>query len=422
MKIETGRGTIPLISLIAIWSISLVVNLPGLAITPILSNIKSVFPSASELEVQLLTILPNLFIIPFVLLSGKLSVSKNKVVILVFALLIYLLSGVLYFFAKSMTELIVISCLLGIGSGLVIPIAAGFIAEYFTGKYRMKQLGIKSGIANFALVIATLVVGLLAKENWRMPFIVYMTPIIPLLLTPFLLSKGLIKIKAHAPLGVEARAGRKEAVKRGANQPTPATIQPKEGINWKQLTGVMILYGLATYAIGVMNFYLPFLAAQYKIDDAVIGVITAVFFIAIMVPGFILPVVIKTFKQVTIPMAVFFIFAGLLIGYFAHTDWLFGLSAAAMGVGYGIIQPIIYDKAVESSSESRSTLALSLVLAVNYLAVTVAPFIVNFFKLILHVQGNLFPYLLNAIIIGLLLLLSIILMRRFTFAVNEDYT
>ena len=31
MKIQTGRGTIPLITLIAIWSISALTSLPGLA-------------------------------------------------------------------------------------------------------------------------------------------------------------------------------------------------------------------------------------------------------------------------------------------------------------------------------------------------------------------------------------------------------
>ncbi|MEG1684936.1 MAG: MFS transporter, partial [Bacteroides sp.] len=68
--IQTGKGTIPLMTLIAIWSISLVVNLPGLAISPMLGELHNIFPSASELEVQLLTILPNLLIIPFVLISG----------------------------------------------------------------------------------------------------------------------------------------------------------------------------------------------------------------------------------------------------------------------------------------------------------------------------------------------------------------
>ena len=51
-------------SLIAILSISLTVNLPGLAITPVIGKIKEVFYPVSELEVELLSSLPNLVIIP----------------------------------------------------------------------------------------------------------------------------------------------------------------------------------------------------------------------------------------------------------------------------------------------------------------------------------------------------------------------
>lgn len=406
MKIQTGKGTIPFITLLAIWSVSLVVNLPGLAITPILGNIKSVFPAASELEVQLLTILPNLFIIPFVLLSGKLSESRNKVMLVAAGLAIYLVSGILYFFAKSMTALIIISSLLGIGSGIVIPIAAGFIAEYFTGKYRMKQLGIKSGIANFALVIATFAVGMLAKDGWRMPFVVYMTPLIPLLLSPFLTKRYVMKTKG---------------VSTGSSSGNGETVTGKESMDWKKLAGIMILYGVITYAIGVINFYLPFLAEKYSISAASIGTITAVFFIAIMTPGFILPQVIKVFKMVTIPIALAFLCGGLFIGYIAREAWSLGVSAGIMGLGYGIIQPIVYDKAVEAATGRKATLALSIVLATNYFAVTAAPFIVDFFKYILHAQGNLFPYLLNSIIVGVLFAVSLFLMRRFTFSVNKDY-
>ncbi|MEG2514470.1 MAG: MFS transporter, partial [Bacteroidaceae bacterium] len=178
--IQTGKGTIPLMTLIAIWSISLVVNLPGLAISPMLGELHNIFPNASELEVQLLTILPNLLIIPFVLISGHLSVSKSKIMIVVVSLIIYLSSGLLYLFASTMTELIIVSCLLGVGCGLLIPLAAGLIADTFTGKYRLKQLGIKSGIANISLVMATFVVGWLGGRNWHLPFLVYLLPVIPL--------------------------------------------------------------------------------------------------------------------------------------------------------------------------------------------------------------------------------------------------
>lgn len=162
-KIKTGQGNIPLISLIAIWSISLVVNLPGLAISPLLASLEKIFPKAGTLEVQLLTILPNFFIIPFILLSGKLSVYKNKELLVFTGLLLYLICGIIYLFAQNITTLIILSCLLGIACGIVIPLAAGLITDTFTGVYRTKQLGIKSGIANLSLVAATLLVGWLGK-------------------------------------------------------------------------------------------------------------------------------------------------------------------------------------------------------------------------------------------------------------------
>lgn len=44
MKIETGQGTIPLITLLGIWSISALNALPGLAVSPILGQMSTIFP------------------------------------------------------------------------------------------------------------------------------------------------------------------------------------------------------------------------------------------------------------------------------------------------------------------------------------------------------------------------------------------
>ena len=74
MKIQTGQGTIPLITLIGIFSISALNALPGLAVSPILGDLNKIFPSATDLEIQMLSSLPSLLIIPFILLSGKQSV------------------------------------------------------------------------------------------------------------------------------------------------------------------------------------------------------------------------------------------------------------------------------------------------------------------------------------------------------------
>ena len=78
MKIETGQGTIPLITLLGIWSISALNALPGLAVSPILGQMSPIFPHSSEFDIQLLSSLPSLLTIPFILLSGKLTERINN--------------------------------------------------------------------------------------------------------------------------------------------------------------------------------------------------------------------------------------------------------------------------------------------------------------------------------------------------------
>lgn len=394
IKIETGKGTIPLLTLIAIWSISLVVNLPGLAISPILGNMDAIFPGTSQLEIQLLTILPNLFIIPFVLLSGRLSLSGNKILILVIALIIYLVSGILYFFASSMTELIVISCLLGIGCGLLIPLAAGLLTDFFVGKYRMRQLGIKSGIANMSLVVATLVVGWLGSKNWHLPFIVYLLPLIPLLFTPFLRGDKGKATKEQEPIGTLDR---------------------------RKLLGIVFQYGFITFVVSIISYYFPFLAQKHGIGDSAVGTITALFFFFIMAPGFMLPRVLKVFKGWTTLIMLLFLGVGLLVMLSTSNVIMYGIGATLMGFGYGTLQPIIYDKAADASTGKKNTLALAIVLAMNYIAVTVAPFIIDFFQHLFHTQTNHFPFVLNLVFVILYIVYGLIRRKSFSFAVNKTY-
>ena len=100
MKINTGRGTIPLITLVGIWSVSALTSLPGLAVSPILGQLTTIFPHATELDIQMLTSLPSLLIIPFVLLAGKLAEKRDFVRLLKAGLWMFAASGVLYLFSR----------------------------------------------------------------------------------------------------------------------------------------------------------------------------------------------------------------------------------------------------------------------------------------------------------------------------------
>ncbi|MEG0467763.1 MAG: MFS transporter [Mucinivorans sp.] len=413
IKIQTGKGTMPVMTLLAIWSISLVVNLPGLAISPLLGDLDRIFPNTSQFEIQLLTLIPNLVIIPFVLISGRLAESRSKISIVTIALIIYLVSGLAYLFASSMVELIVISAFLGLGCGLLIPLAASLLADSFTGKYRMQQLGIKSGIANISLVAATLIVGYLGGSNWRLPFLVYLIPVVPLALAIFLPRP---RSNAISTIG-------QQVVDQNAIA-TPSHDKTVGGIVVLRLYWLMALYFFVCYATVTISYNLPFLMQQHSMSTSALGIVTALFFFAIFIPGLFLPFVIRTFKQYTSFVALSSIAAGLLLIAVGTNELIFGAGAVLMGIGLGIVQPIMYDKGVECAvSERKVTMALSLVLATNYIAVTLSPVLIDGAeRLVSFGATERFPFAFNFILAALVAFISLIGRRSFVFRMNDEYT
>lgn len=397
MKIKTGKGTITLTVLLAIWSVSAIASLPGLAISPILGDLNRIFPKATDLEIQMLTSLPSLLIIPFVLLSGRLSVGKDKLKILTVGLSVFFLSGVACIFAKSMEWLIVISCILGIGAGMVIPLSTGLVVDYFTGDYRVRQLGYSSSINNLTLVLATVVTGYLADVDWHLPFLVYTLPGVSLALSFFL--------------------------KRGRSRPEPEqSIQMRHKmIDRRKLVGLMLFYFFATYAVLVVTFYASFLIDDYKIDSSFSGVLISLFFLAIMLPGLFIDNIIRRLTRSVNLVSLALICAGLLcVGVFRDKTMLV-LGALFAGFGYGVIQPVIYDKAATIAPPRSATLALSFVMAMNYLAVMICPFIVDLFRQLFGTHSDRFPFFFNA---TLVLALAVVTFRRrdnFVLGLDESY-
>lgn len=397
MKIETGKGQISLIVLVAIWSVSAVVSLPGLAISPILGDLSKIFPKASELEIQMLTSLPSLLIIPCVLIAGHLSVGKDKLKILFAGLAIFFLSGVACLFAKSMVGLIVISCVLGIGAGMVVPLSTGLVVDYFTGERRVTQLGISSAINNLTLVIATAITGYLATRNWHLPFLVYLLPGISLLLTPFLHRQ------------------------KSAPEPQESDQLRNTQIDLRRLIELMILYFLITFAVLVVSYYAGFLIESYHMHSSFSGILISLFFLAIVVPGFFLNRIIGALKGWSNIVSLAMMAMGLLLFGVGKSPAAMVIGSLMSGFGYGIMQPIIYDKAAIIAPPHLATLALSYVMAVNYLAVVVCPFIVDGFRKLFHTHSQLFPFIFCGALLAIMFVIAIIGRRDWTLGLDESY-
>lgn len=382
MKINTGQGTIPLITLIGIWSVSALTSLPGLAVSPILGELSTIFPHATELDIQMLTSLPSLLIIPFVLLAGKLAEKRDFIRLLRVGLWLFAASGVLYLFSSRMWQLMAVSALLGIGAGLIIPLSTGLISRYFTGEYRVRQFGYSSAITNMTLVVATAVTGYLAEVHWRLPFAVYLLPLISLVLSAYLK-------KDAASVTIKQAAAIIPPI-----QSTPV-ISGKYGIHIRHLVQLMLFYGLVTYVVLVVTFNLPFLMEAHHFSSGNSGLMISLFFLAITAPGFMLDSLVKLLGNKTKLYSLLAIAIGLLLIWISPTEWLIVPGCILVGLGYGIIQPLIYDKTVDTAIPQKTTLALAFVMVMNYLAILLSPFITDFFQWIFHTGSQEFPFIFN---------------------------
>lgn len=389
MKINTGKGTIPLTALVAIWSISAIISLPGLAISPILEDLDKIFPSASELEVEMLESLPSLMIIPFMLLSGRWSVRGNKIRLLVIGSAIFLISGIGSLLSRSLVELIVLGAIMGIGAGIIIPLSTGFVVDYFTGDYRIKQLGISSAVNNLALVGATSLTGYLADIEWYFAFAVYLLPAVTLILIPALSHT---RPEPEPPQGAQRR---------------------QQGLNGRIIVGLMLFYFIITYASLVVTFNTSYLASEGGMSSSKSGLLISLFFLAIMAPGFVLNGIMNLLGKATNLWSLLVMGVGLVIISLPHPSFLkLAVGAILTGLGYGVMQPLIYDKAATNSPPHLSTLALSLVMVVNYLAILVAPFIIDGIDWLFTTKSYSFPFLFNGLLTLVVALVTLFVFRK----------
>lgn len=399
MRIKTGRGVITLAALIGIWSISALTSLPGLAVSPILGDLTHIFTHSSELDIEMLTSLPSLMIIPFVLLSGRLTEHLGFMPLLYAGLALFGLSGVLYFFCGTMNELLVVSALLGVGAGMLIPLSTYIISYFFAGEYRVKQFGYSSAINNVALVVATAVVGYLADVQWRLSFIVYLLPFVAMLFMPFVArsQKSVSKV----------------------NNNTVSTVQKSGRIDYRSLIQYMLYYFLVTYLVIVISFDLPFLMSAYGYDSGEAGTVISIFYIAIMLPGFFINSILRLLNKRITAVSFMMIASGLLIVYIARSMFIITIGAVIAGAGYGIAQPYIYERSSQLAPTNKAAFALALVMVMNYVAILLYPFIVDFFQSIIHTSSQRFSFALNSLLA--FATLFFILLYRVKNRVNDTY-
>ena len=286
---------------------------------------------------------------------------------------------------------------MGIGAGIAVPYSTGLVVRYFTGDSRVRQLGISSAVNNLSLVVATAAVGWIATRDWHLAFTVYLLPAVALVL--LLALRG-------------AKA---------APEPEDSDQLRQSKINWKALTGLSVLYFIITFTTLVITFYLSFLLEKYRFPQEFSSVMISLFFLAIMLPGLVLNAIIRRLRSMTIFVSLVLIVVGLLLVGTIPDIPLMTLGVILTGVGYGVLQPIIYDKSAIITPPEMATKALSVVMTVNYVAVVVCPFVVDFVAKITGQNRSTFPFVASAVLVAMVALLAIILRKSFVLGLDDSY-
>lgn len=405
--VNSGNGQMPFISLLAILSISLTINLPGLAVSPMLGKLHHIFDS-SELESQLITSLPNLVMIPVVLIAGRIATPRWQTAVLTTGLSIFFASGVISLFADSMGLLILLGCMGGIGCGLVVPIAAGYISEWFMGRSRQRDLGLKSTTSNTMVILANVYVGWIAAHNWHAAFAVYLVPLIPLCLVPFMTQRY---IKNHRKMDTSVSAGQDNTAS------TADHFQGRESLNL--VIALIVLYMILTYCTTSISYYAPFMMDKYGMDTTQVGVVTAAYYLMVAVSGAFVGKLKKLFGRPVMFICLGLCAVGLIVIGFVKSYFVLILASLVTGFAYGIIQPIIYNKTTYIAPTHKAGMKyFGYVLSSNYMAIMMVPFVDSFFRKIFHSTSPGFEFVFSGCVVAGLLVWALIKHDNYVFAVN----
>jgi MFS family permease len=152
----------------------------GAIVSPALPEIQKHFEGIAHVELltKLVLTLPALTIALGSPLAGFIIDKFGRKTLLFAAVAMYSISGGSGLFLGSMPALLVGRAFLGFAVAGVMTASTTLIADYFTGPARNKILGTQFAWMAFGGVLYLFASGSLANISWRMPFLIYLCPLL----------------------------------------------------------------------------------------------------------------------------------------------------------------------------------------------------------------------------------------------------
>lgn len=307
-----------------------------------LAYIREAFPEAGPTSINMIMSLPMIFVIIANLISGKLSYYLSKRNILLTALVIFIISGVGGTFINgSVSQILVLRAIVGIGAGLAVPLCGAYIMELWEGDERVAMMGYANSAASLITIALTIVAGFLCMIKWEYTFLAYAV-FIPILILEFFTIP-----KSPPERLVEAE------------QETDRRKEKIVGSVWL-LTFCSFILMLTVFFIMIK---LPILIMDRDIGDAkVTAAAMSLMATANIICSWIFSRIFRLFKRYTGTISVLLLFIGYLLTMKAYSPTAVFIAMFIFGTGMGIWVPFLLTKASIYAGVSNKAQVMSIVL------------------------------------------------------------
>ncbi len=334
----------------AILTISFV-QLGTNGVAAILADIAREFPHVSTTTIQLLMTFPSLFIVGLTLISAWLSNFVSKKILVYLGLVLVSVSGILSFlFHDNLISLFLWAGILGIGIGLVVPMAFSFISDYFDEEEQSVMMGLQSSASNIGSMVMTLVGGFLASISWNYDYLVYLLAIPGLLLTCIYVPRNQIK---------KIKSSNKKVI--------PKNV-------W--LYGLIAFMFMLVFYMGPTNLSL-FVAEEGIGSNALAGMAATIFLLGGALMGILFGFVSSKIGLKTIPIGFFILAIGFIIMSKANYASVFYLGSFLAGSSISLTLPQCMLRVSLLDNKEEVTLGLAIVMACGNLGTFAAPMLTN---------------------------------------------
>lgn len=324
-----------------------------------LSVIGGHFEGLDQTTVQLLFTFPCIMVIPATLAAGKLQEYVSQKALVVAGILLFLVGGVVPAFLDSFAAIFILRGLLGIGTGLMQPLATSLITRYYAGDARTAAMGQQTAAQMLGCAAMVLLGGFLADLHWSFVFFTHLVALIPLVLVLLWLPR-------------EAPARREKATLSGEKAKTGGVRLTKALFAWAGITFLFYIGGQ------VFSTFISFFVAAHGLGTAAQSGQTVTFF---ALGGFLAGLLYGRFSRLTKKQTLatgFLLCAVSFFGMaFSGNIWLVYAFSLLCGMAFAVIMPSLFLE-VSHSVDARSVpMAFSVVMCAQNLAMFLSPSLVT---------------------------------------------